>query len=217
MRAAEERARVLNPVDRVSEIIFGLLMALSFTGSVSVATAGREEVRIMMAAALGCNLAWGIADAVMYLIGTAVTRARSAKLLERLRATTSEAAGQTLIANALTWPLAEAADTPVLEGIRRRLLSGAVPEHQLIGRDDLLGALAVFLLVVLATFPLVIPFALVTPTMVALRISNLIALIMLFISGWVLARHAGLPTWLGGLAMALIGSLMVGTIVALGG
>jgi VIT1/CCC1 family predicted Fe2+/Mn2+ transporter len=217
MRAAEERARVLNPVDRVSEIIFGLLMALSFTGSISVATAGREEVRVMMAAALGCNLAWGMADAVMYLIAMVVTRARAAKLLVNLRATTNAAAGQELIANSLEWPLAAVADAPALETIRQRLLTDTVPGHRLIDGDDLLGALGVFLLVVVATLPVVIPFALVTPTMVALRISNLIALIMLFVSGWMLARHAGLSTWLGGLVMALVGSLMVGTIVALGG
>ena len=56
----EKRARVLDPVDRASEVIFGLLMALTFTGSVSVATDGHEELRTMMAAALGCNLAWDL-------------------------------------------------------------------------------------------------------------------------------------------------------------
>ncbi len=80
-----------------------------------------------------------------------------------------------------------------------------------------MGAGGVFLLVVLATFPVVIPFVLVKPTMVALRVSNLVALIMLFLSGWILARHAGLPRWVCGLVMALVGSLMVGAIVALGG
>ena len=51
------RKRVLDPIERVSEVVFGVLMALSFTGALSVATAGREEVRTMMLTALGCNLA----------------------------------------------------------------------------------------------------------------------------------------------------------------
>ena len=55
----EKRARVLDPVSRISEIIFGVLMALSFTGSLNAATAGREEVRTMLKTALGCNLARG--------------------------------------------------------------------------------------------------------------------------------------------------------------
>lgn len=208
---------MLNPVDRVSEIIFGLLMALSFTGSISVATAGREEVRTMMAAALGCNLAWGLTDAVMYLIATAVARARATKLLARLRATANAATAHELIADTLPWPLDELADASVLENIRQRLLFSAAREHRVIGSDDLLGALGVFILVVLATLPVVIPFLLFKPTMTALRVSNLVALIMLFASGWMLARHAGLSAWLGGFVMALIGCAMVGVIVALGG
>ena len=43
----EKRARVLDPVSRISEIIFGVLMALSFTGSPNVATAGREEIKMI--------------------------------------------------------------------------------------------------------------------------------------------------------------------------
>ena len=33
--------RVLDPIDRVSEVLFGLIMVLTFTGSLSVAEAGR--------------------------------------------------------------------------------------------------------------------------------------------------------------------------------
>src|SRR5215468_6161807 len=78
-------ARVLDPVDRVSEVIFGLLMAMTFVGSLSVATAGQQEVRTMMITALGCNLAWGLADAVMYLVRTVTERTRNHVLLTRLR------------------------------------------------------------------------------------------------------------------------------------
>ncbi len=41
---ATESARepVLNPVDRVSEMLFGLFMALTFVGAVSVTESGRK-------------------------------------------------------------------------------------------------------------------------------------------------------------------------------
>ncbi len=62
--------RLLDPTERLSEILFGLIMVLSFTCSFSVATErGRADVRNMLVAALGCNLAWGIIDAVFYLMG----------------------------------------------------------------------------------------------------------------------------------------------------
>ena len=60
--------RLLEPVDRISEVLFGLIMALTFTCALSVANAGEEEVREMLVGALGCNLAWGVVDAVMYLL-----------------------------------------------------------------------------------------------------------------------------------------------------
>src|SRR5512144_575988 len=81
----EQRARVLDPVNRISEVIFGLLMALSFTGSLNAVTDGREEVRTMMLTALGCNLAWGLVDAVMYLVATLTGRARNLTLLRLVR------------------------------------------------------------------------------------------------------------------------------------
>ncbi len=72
--------RVLEPVERLSEILFGLIMALTITGAVSVVTADRFEVRTMLFAALGCNLAWGIIDAGMYLMARLGERGRNAML-----------------------------------------------------------------------------------------------------------------------------------------
>ena len=60
--------RVLEPVERISEILFGLIMALTITGAVGVATADHFQIRTMLFAALGCNLAWGIIDGGMYLM-----------------------------------------------------------------------------------------------------------------------------------------------------
>ena len=70
--------RILEPVERLSEILFGLIMALTITGAVSVATADRFQIRTMVIAALGCNLAWGIIDAGMYLMTLLGERGRNA-------------------------------------------------------------------------------------------------------------------------------------------
>ena len=75
--------RVLDPLDRTSEILFGIIMVLTFTGSIRVADAGQEDVRTVLAGAIGCNLAWGVVDAAMYLMATFMARAR---LLVTLRA-----------------------------------------------------------------------------------------------------------------------------------
>ena len=55
------------PIQRISEVLFGLIMAVTIIGSLSIVSADRSEVRTVLVAALGCNLAWGLVDAVMYL------------------------------------------------------------------------------------------------------------------------------------------------------
>src|SRR5258705_13962812 len=77
--------RVLEPIDRVSEVLFGLIMVLTFTGSLSVAEAGRDDVRTMLIGALGCNIAWGVIDALLYLMGGLASRGRDLAVLRALR------------------------------------------------------------------------------------------------------------------------------------
>src|SRR5262245_65971504 len=93
----QERVFLLDPVDRISEILFGLIMAVTIVGSLSIATAGQSEVRTIMGAALGCNLAWGVVDAVMYLVRTATEHTRSRALAKRI-ANIDAAKGRELIA-----------------------------------------------------------------------------------------------------------------------
>lgn len=210
--------RVLEPVDRITEVIFGLLMAMTFIGSLSVATSGREEVRTMLIAALGCNLAWGLADAVIYLMRTWTERTRSRTLMAHLQASGDPGNGQSLIAAHLPPRIAAAAGTEGLEMLRLRLLGSAgTPVRARIGWEDVKGALATFLLVVLATFPLVIPFLLIDRTGPAIRASNAVALLMLFIAGWMLARYSGGSPWAGGVALAVVGTALLFAIIALGG
>ena len=78
-----DKKRWLDPMDRSMEALFGLIMVLTFTGSLSVWTAGRQDVRDMLIGALGCNLAWGVIDACFYLMGILAERGRGRKLVER--------------------------------------------------------------------------------------------------------------------------------------
>ena len=56
--------------------MFGLIMALTFTCSVSVASSTRNDVMIMLASALSCNIAWGLVDGAMHVLAQVVTRQR---------------------------------------------------------------------------------------------------------------------------------------------
>jgi hypothetical protein len=213
---SDEREPLLDPIDRVSEIVFGVLMALSFTGALSVATAGRQEVRTMMFTAIGCNLAWGLVDAVMCLMRTATGRRRKTTLLARLRATRDEPERHRLIADALPPLFSAIAQPAVLDALHDGLLTVRAPSVRL-GKKDYATAFGVFALVVLATFPVVIPFIFVTKVVLALRISNLLALVTLFICGVSLGHYTGGRPWVYGLAMSAIGVALLAIIIALGG
>ena len=59
------------------------------------------------------------------------------------------------------------------------------PRRARLGKEDWLGGLGVFLLVFLTTFPVVIPFLVLREDAVqALRVSNVIALALLFLVGF---------------------------------
>jgi len=88
----DSSSRLLDPIDRVSEILFGLIMAVSIVGSLSIATAGQNAVRTVVTAALGCNLAWGLVDAVMYLVRTFTERTRNLTLGKQLIGADAETA-----------------------------------------------------------------------------------------------------------------------------
>jgi VIT1/CCC1 family predicted Fe2+/Mn2+ transporter len=105
-----------------------------------------------------------------------------------------------------------------LEGVRVRLLNlPKPPERAGLGWDDGRGALGVFLLVFLSTFPVVIPFILMRAAMPALRVSNAIAVVLLFVAGHAFGRLTGRhPAWMG-VAMVVLGSVLVGLTMALGG
>lgn len=210
--------RVLDPYDRVSEVLFGLIMVLTFTGSLSIAEAGREEIRTMLIGALGCNLAWGIIDGILYLMGSLAERAHGLVTLRALRAAPDPGAGQRVIADALPPLVASVLHPDELESMRRRLVALPEPPHTARLRpDDWQGALAVFLLVFVSTFPVVVPFLFLENARFALRISNAIAITMLFAAGCAFGRITGRRPWAMGAAMVLLGGALVALTMALGG
>jgi hypothetical protein len=212
--ASQTTKPVLDPLDRTTEAVFGLLMALTFTGAASVVSV--ENPGQILAAALACNIAWGFTDAVMYLLSTSIGRRRRGVFLARMRtADPDEATG--LLRDALgdllpeqTSPqrigvLVEWTQEAGRDGIATRL-----------GADDYRAALAVFLTVVGATFPPVVPLFLFEDGWTALRISNLVSLLFLVLMGRVLDRLID-GRWRFGLLMPVIGLGLVSTIIALGG
>jgi hypothetical protein len=213
-----KREPVLSPVDRVSEMLFGLFMALTFVGAVSVTEAGREDIRTMLAAALGCNLAWGLVDAVMYLVRTVADRGRLITLVRSVQSAPDTAAGHALIKGSLSKVAAGLLSEAEIEAVRGRIVAlTSVPVRPALRSDDYIAALAVFLLVVASTFPVVLPFVFIQDVGTAKALSRAIALVMLFLGGLALGRYAGYGSWKAGVMMTGLGAVVVAAVMALGG
>ena len=214
----EVREPVLSAVDRVSELLFGLFMALTFVGAVSVTDSGQGEIRSMFIAALGCNLAWGLVDAVMYLVRTVTDRGRSLTLVRSVRAAADAETGRRLIERSLPQAVAGLVSPAEIEATRGRIVAlASVPERPTLKWDDLLASLVIFLIVVASTFPVVLPFALIADVGTAKNVSRAIALAMLFFGGLALGRYAGYGSWKVGFMMVGLGTALVIAINALGG
>jgi VIT1/CCC1 family predicted Fe2+/Mn2+ transporter len=212
------RQPLLNPVDRVSELIFGLFMALTFVGVVSMATADRQEIEIMLAAALGCNIAWGLVDAVMYLVRTITDRGRMFTLVRSIRGADSETGRRTLRDALSSTPGARLISSTEIEAMHGRLLGLTdLPARPKLQRDDLLAALGIFLIVVASTFPVALPFVFLDDPATALFVSRITAVVMLFFAGLALGRYAGYGSWKTGVMMAVLGVAVVAAVIALGG
>lgn len=210
--------RVLEPIERISEVLFGLIMVLTFTCSFSVAEAGRAETRSMLFGALGCNLVWGVIDGIMYLMGCLAERARSLRTLRAIRKAADPVKAQRLIADSLPPVVASVLGSPELEGIRQHLAQlSEPPAHPRMSKKDWIGAVGVFVLVVLSTLPVVVPFVFMQNVMRAQRISNVIAIGMLYLTGYAFGRCTGYHPRGMGISMVAIGALLVGLAIILGG
>lgn len=214
---SQARKRLLDPIERSSEVLFGLIMVLTFTGSFRASGADHDSVDRMLLAALGCNLAWGIIDAVFYLIATLSQRGHNLILLREVQAASPDK-GRRLISAAVNDDLANVLTDTEVESIRARMVQLPVRvKHPKLRRSDCLAALGVLLLVFLSTFPVVLPFVFMRHPMRSLRVSSLIGVIMLFLVGTAYGKYAGYRAWHIGVVMVLIGLMMVGLTIALGG
>jgi VIT family len=209
---------VLDPPARVAEVLFGVIMALTFTTTIDAATGGAEDVGILLWAALGCNLAWGLVDAVMYLMDVLTDRGRDRVTARNVREAGTPAEAHRILREVMPPVVASILAVEDLERVRLRLARlDRLPDHPRLTGEDWRGAVAVFLLVFLSTLPIVVPFLVFDDVRVGLRASNAVAIVMLFGCGYAIAKYGGYRPWRTGAGMVLIGVVLVAITIALGG
>src|SRR5262245_47041518 len=211
--------RHLDPSDQLGEILFGLIMALGFTGAVHL---GREQADnyTLFVGILGCNLAWAIVDGVMYTLCAYFDRGRMARMVRDMLTAPTEAEALKLIAVEMGERLDGVTTAEQREQICRWALQNLrvqQPEPARLRRKDVLGGVAISLSIVLATLPILVPFLVIRDPRLAVRISNFIALGELFLLGIWWGRMVGENAFRIAAGLTFVGVVLVLIAIALGG
>ncbi|RWX17437.1 VIT family protein [Rhizobium hidalgonense] len=213
---------IIDPGDALGEVLFGLIMALTLTvGSRLVFEKEGLNVDDLVVATIGCNVAWGIIDAVLFYLGATFYKSRRLRLFRQIKAVRTESAALMVIAK--EFPIekapfsAKGADAEALYRSLLTLAGRADPVKVSLSKGDLLAAIAVFVLVSATSIPAVMPLLLIDNAHVALRTSNLFLIMLLFVTGYAWARFSGGRPLYAGMTMTCLGLLLVAIAIALGG
>jgi hypothetical protein len=216
------KQRYLDPGTSLSEVLFGLIMTLTFTlgAGIIIEEEGREGARQLLIATIGCNIAWGIIDGALHLVGQLFDRGRMRRLGLAIRETRDSRAAAELVAGEFDELL-----VPVTTPSERAALYARVADNvrlqpaarNKLTRADYLGGLESFWLVFLTSLPAAVPFLFIDDARLALRVSNGVLLGLLFLTGYWWARYTLGKPWLVGLCLLTGGVGLVAVAIALGG
>jgi VIT1/CCC1 family predicted Fe2+/Mn2+ transporter len=196
-----------------------MVLSVTLTAGLSVQE-GPEGVRQLLLAALGCNIAWGIIDAAMYIMNSITERVEKAHFIWTIRAAPDERAALDVVREEIE-PRLEVLTGPenrefACRAVLEYLSHADVPPTG-ITKEDLYGAVASFWLVFVSCLPAALPFLFLSDPTNALRVSNALLIGMLFFVGYKWAQYAHTNRLVTGLVMMAIGLALVGVAVALGG
>ena len=214
--------RYLDPASSLGEIMFGLIMTLTFTlgAGIIIEDEGREGARELLIALIGCNIAWGVIDAAMYLMTELFTRGKRRRVAQAVRSAPDERAGVAVVEKELSELLEDVGDDAERQALYARVAAkvrtAEIKPNRLTGAD-FMGAFTSFWLVVIASLPAAIPFLIWDDARFALRVSNGILLVFLFFCGYNWARYTLGNPWTAGLIFLAGGFGLVALAIALGG
>lgn len=214
--------KYLDPATSLSEVLFGLIMTLTFSlaAGVIIEEEGREGARQLLIATIGCNIAWGIIDGALYVTGQLFGRGRLRRLGLMMREEPDDRAAAALVAGEVDELLAPVTSAAERSDLYLRIVTNirSTPAHTVeLSKADWMGGLASFWLVFLTSLPAAIPFLFIDDARLALRVSNGILVSLLYLTGYQWARYTLGKPWLVGLCFLVGGIGLVAIAIALGG
>jgi len=204
--------------DRISEILTGIILILSFTCTFSVIKSDTSSVIDMLTGGILSTVAWGLIDAGMYLFTTLIDKEHNLSIIRYVRKSKDQEKSRNAIIDALPPVITGLMKPEEIERLREKIIKLPEPENiYRLKSNDYKSALRIFLLVFFATIPISVPFLIIKDLQTALRISNIVAILMMFFCGFALGKYVCRNRIVTGIITSLIGIGLVTITIALGG
>jgi hypothetical protein len=219
----------LDPIDALFTIFYSILFALLFTLSYGVliyrgvisSSFASGYAQGLFFTILGAVAAWGIIDGVLYVLGGVLERRERYRLLLYVQASKKEEEAAIAIAyelDSILQPITSDEQRHALYRDIRAYLNQAEPQAVGLKREDVVGGVATLLLSVVAVLPSLLPLLLLPDnTSLAIRISSLVSLIVIFAAGYSWGRHTETNPWKTGFIFSSVCLAMVLVAMLLGG
>jgi VIT1/CCC1 family predicted Fe2+/Mn2+ transporter len=218
----------LFPHERLVEILYGLVIALTITSAVRVITGGVDlDIPLMITTSLGAGVSWGMVDAMLYILVILFQRHRYTRIAGKISSAKDESEALATIKEDLEDSLIGTLDAEdqksvyrlVLHAQRRTSKASYTRQAKSISivKEDIYGAFQVFFAMLLATLVVVVPLLLIEPPHLAVLASNIVAFFFLFVVGYTWAKHTNIRKTLFGMVLVTLGVAIVGICSILGG
>jgi len=223
-RFAIFRHDYLSEGDRLAEVMCGVIMVLVMIGYLRLSLSAGNNIEMkntLILVPLGCNAAWGIIDGIMYVLINLIKRGKIYRLSQSIKSKKDQEDAHISIEEDLSSTVGDSLKEEDREKISDEILKRVDPtkieKPEWITKKDLTVVIFTFILVISTAIPLIIPLMIFDDLILAIRVSFVIGLGMLFFIGYMWGKYASRNKIRSGIAMIIIGSIVVGITMALGG
>lgn len=220
-------SNLLDPIDRLAETIYSILILLTFTLAFRIFMLDPGEVvtsdyvNELLVAALLAIVAWGVIDGIVYLLTEVLTRGERHRILWHIQSADTEEEAAAAVADEFDYilePITGEAQRAILYRDVLDHLRDSRPQPIKLKRDDFIGALACVLVAVISVLPSLVPFVLIrNDPALAIRVSNVVSFGVLFYSGYEWGKYTGTSRIKTGLVLVAVGVLLVAIAIPFGG
>ena len=201
--------------DRLSELLYGVLMVTSISGLVLLGQPGGENDLYYMLVVLFITIVmWGLLDGISYALLSSANRAERETLIESLQVEKDRSKRKEAIEGDLEGTLLARLDDESRSKIVDIIEIGLPRDEERMKKNKLTGfekdiILAAFLLDFIALIILVFPYLFFDNVKTAALTSHVMALGMFVIIGYYYSKYAHLNKWKGAFVCGLLGLILV--------